>query len=410
MKQQKNVKGIMSSNSLTNYPYYRIDGGSMSGETYLLTYTHATGSTIGSTAIVSYPTGVTSSATVVNDGDTATVTTDTYLLVKLVPGQTATINGYVVANIGGDFYFNGTKYDIGDTFDYDGLTFTFIGFGSFLLGVVDTDSSAVTSFTMVPSSAATHTVGDSITLVMYDQNSVDITGLIALSGDTTTSTYTDSWTPTTGELVLSNVTGNTVSIYFYYITDATINDKYVINFIDPVVSSMTLVPTSGSYESGTTETLVFTNQSGIDITTNVSLSSDTYSSAYVTDFSASTGAIYFGDKFGIDVPLTFYYNGDDSLTSTFTAGISGLTSITVTPTGGTSHVTGTTTVLAFTDQNGNAVDSLDITLSGDTSAYGVYVPSTSTIRYDKEGVMIDFVFYHNSDDTITSTYTVDIFF
>jgi len=229
MKKQKNVKGILSANSLTNYPYYRIDGGSMSGDTYLVTYTHVTGSTIGSTNIVSYPTGTTSAATVINDGDAITVTGNTYLLVKLAVGQTATINGYTVANIGGDFYFDGTKYDIGDTFLVDGLTFTFVGFGSFLLNVVDADGSGVTSFTISPSAVTYVTGGTSATFTMYDQNSVDITGLIALSGDTTTSTYVDSWTPTTGDLAYtSGTSGSTVAVSFYYITDPSITTTMTI--------------------------------------------------------------------------------------------------------------------------------------------------------------------------------------
>lgn len=227
MKKQQNVKGILNVNSLTDYPYYRIDGGSMSGDTYLLTYTNVTGTTIGSTNIVSYPTGTTSSAEVVNNGSITTVTTDTFLLVKLHEGQSATINGYDVQNINGDFYFDGVKYNVGDTFDKDGLTFTFVGFGSFLLEVVDTDSSAVTSITVDPTSGSTVT-GSTVTLVFEDQNSVDVTGLIALSGDTNATTYVDSWVPTTGKLTFTETAGASKALIFYYVSDNTITATYTI--------------------------------------------------------------------------------------------------------------------------------------------------------------------------------------
>jgi hypothetical protein len=322
MKKQKNVKGIMSgimsANSLTNYPYYKIEGGSMSGSTYLLTYTNVTGTTEGTTNIVSYPTGVTSNATVIREGDALTVTGSTYLLVKLYAGQSATINGYTVQNIGGDFYFNSVKYDIGDSFDYDGLTFVFVGFGSFLLNVFDTDASAVTSITMSPASGA-YVKGSTETFIAYDQNNVDITALVALSGDTTTTTYVESWTPTTGALTFNSISAITEDVYFYYVTDETITGKTTITLGDEITSMEgTLDPTGGEYVSGGTEVNIeFVDQDDNVITPFVSLSGGT-----IASWTASTGVLSI-DEAGSET-LTFYYVVDESIT--YDISITGTTS------------------------------------------------------------------------------------
>ena len=151
---------------------------------------------------------------------------------------------------------------------------------------------------------------------MYDQNLVDITGLIALSGDTITSTYADSWSPTTGSLVLGATSGSSIAISFYFVTDDSINKTYDITHLDPVVTSLRML-TGGTFITGTTETLVITNQDYIDITANVSLSADTNATDYVTSWTPSTGALVFTSNTATTEDLTFYYNDDATLTDTF---------------------------------------------------------------------------------------------
>jgi len=152
MKRNDEVHGVLHANNLNNYVYYRIDGGSMSGNTALIIYTNITGSTIGTTHIVSYPSGTTSVATIVNSSDVITVTTNTYILLKLIPGQSATINGLQAQNVNGNLFFDGVEYSVGDSISIPGFTLLFVGFGSFLL-----EAESTVSFIRVYSTAGTLT-------------------------------------------------------------------------------------------------------------------------------------------------------------------------------------------------------------------------------------------------------------